>query len=110
VADDAVSEALDYIRLHIGNTVYVNDIAKTVGLSRRSIEIRFKAALGESVYEAVQRMKIDQAMELLTDPSLQIGEIAFSTGFSDHKAFARAFLARTKETPTAYRERLVTVL
>lgn len=106
VSDPAVGESLDFIRLHIGNAVYVEDIAKAVGLSRRALEMRFRTALGESVYEAVQRMKLDYAMELLGDFTLPIGEVAFATGFADQKAFARVFQARVKESPTAYRKRL----
>lgn len=107
VEDEAVGESLDYIRLHLGNNIYVEEIARSVGLSRRSLEIRFRKALGESVYEAVQRMKIDRAMELLADPSLPVGEVAFATGFSDQKDLTRSFSRRAKETPTAYRKRLL---
>ena len=106
VKDEVVSETLDYIRLHLGNNIYVNEIARSLGLSRRALEIRFRAALGESVYEAVQRMKLDSAMEMLADPALPVGEVAFATGFADQKAFSRAFNLRLKETPTAYRKRV----
>ncbi len=107
VADNAVGEALDYIRQHIGNTIYVTEIARSVGLSRRSFEQRFRKALGESVYEAVQRIKLEHAKELLLNPAIPIGEVAFTTGFPDGKSFARAFAGSTGETPTAYRSRKV---
>lgn len=107
VSDEIISEALDYMRMHIGNSLYVSEIARVIGLSRRSLEIRFRQSLGESVYEAVQRMKIDHAKDLLADPSLSVGEIAFSTGYADHKAFARAFRSRVQESPSSYRRRLL---
>lgn len=107
VADVEVSESLDYIRQHIGNTIYVSEIARTVGVSRRSLELRFRAALGESIYEAVQRLKMDHALDLLADRNLPVGEVAFATGFSDQKAFSRVFRKRMKETPSQFRERLI---
>jgi AraC-like DNA-binding protein len=55
-------------------------------------------------------MKMDYAMELLADHDLPIGEVAFSTGYADHKAFARAFTARTKESPSAYRKKVLASL
>jgi len=97
---------LDHIRLHIGNVLYVDEIARVVGLSRRALEMRFRKALGVSVYETVQRHKIDHAMGLLQDRSLPIGEVAFATGYADHKAFARAFTSRAGESPSSYRKRV----
>lgn len=105
VSDSVVSETLDLIRQHLGNAVYVGEMARTLGVSRRVLELRFRSVLGESVYSAVQRLKIEYSLELLSDPSLSIGEIAFSTGFADQKAFSRAFSRRTGETPTAYRKK-----
>jgi len=107
VSDVEVSESLDYIRQHIGNTIYVSEIARTVGVSRRSLELRFRAALGESIYEAVQRLKMDHALDLLADRNVPVGEVAFATGFSDQKAFSRVFRKRLKETPSQFRERLI---
>jgi len=107
VSDVEVSESLDYIRQHIGNTIYVSEIARTVGVSRRSLELRFRSALGESIYEAVQRLKMDHALDLLADLNMPVGEVAFATGFSDQKAFSRVFRKRMKETPSQFRERLI---
>jgi len=107
VSDVEVSESLDYIRQHIGNIIYVSEIARTVGVSRRSLELRFRSALGESIYEAVQRLKMDHAIDLLADLNMPVGEVAFATGFSDQKAFSRVFRKRMKETPSQFRERLI---
>jgi transcriptional regulator GlxA family with amidase domain len=38
---------------------------------------------------------------------MPVGEVAFSTGFADQKAFSRSFAAEMKETPTAYRKRVL---
>ena len=46
VEDAAVATALDYIREHAGNTIYVEDVARAAGVTRRVLELRFRAALG----------------------------------------------------------------
>lgn len=84
VNDPAVAEALDYITEHLGNAIYVDDIAREVGVSRRSLEVRFRAALETSVYAEVQRQQLDRARVLLQEsPRMTIAEVAYACGFQD---------------------------
>ena len=84
VNDPAVAEALDYITENLGNAIYVDDIAREVGVSRRSLEVRFRAALETSVYAEVQRQQLDRARVLLQEsPRMTIAEVAYACGFQD---------------------------
>jgi LacI family transcriptional regulator len=105
VHDEAVGEVLESIRYQIGKPIYVNELARAAGLSRRALELRFRKALGESVYEAVERMKLEHARDLLSDAALPVGEVAFATGYPDGKAFCRAFTRWSGESPSKFRRR-----
>ncbi len=84
VNDPVVAEALDYITENLGNAIYVDDIAREVGVSRRSLEVRFRAALETSVYAEVQRQQLDRARVLLQEsPRMTIAEVAYACGFQD---------------------------
>jgi len=84
VNDPVVAEALDYITEHLGNTIYVDEVAREVGVSRRSLEVRFRAALETSVYAEVQRQQLDRARVLLQEsPRMTIAEVAYACGFQD---------------------------
>lgn len=104
VDDEIVAQALDHIREHVGNTIYVEDIARAAGVNRRVLELRFRAALGTSVYAEVQRQHFERAMELMQEPTLTLGEIAYASGFESPPVFASAFRRRYGKSPSEYRK------
>jgi LacI family transcriptional regulator len=106
VDDEVVALALDHIREHVGNTIYVDEVARAAGVSRRVLELRFRAALGTSVYAEAQRQHFERALELMAEPGLTLGEIAYAAGFESPSVFASAFRRRHGMTPSAYRCRL----
>ncbi|MCC5023795.1 MAG: helix-turn-helix domain-containing protein [Candidatus Synoicihabitans palmerolidicus] len=104
VNDEAVAEALDYIADQLGNTIYVEEIARAVGVSRRSLEMRFKAALKTSVYAEVQRQQLERAEVLLMEnPKLTIAEVAFACGFQDARHLSVVCRRRLNCTPGSLR-------
>ncbi len=107
VDDEVVALALDHMREHVGNTIYVEEVARAVGVTRRVLELRFRAALGTSVYAEAQRLHFDRAMELMPEPALTLSEIAYASGFESPSVFASAFRRRHGVTPSEYRRRLL---
>lgn len=103
VDDEVVAQALDYIREHVSNTIYVEEIARTVGVNRRVLELRFRAALATSVYAEVQRQHFERALELMPETTLTLGEIAYASGFESPSVFASAFRRRHGKSPSEYR-------
>ncbi len=84
VNDEVVAEALDYITENLANPIYVDEIAREVGVSRRSLEVRFRTALQTPVYAEVQRQQLDRARVLLIEsPKMTIAEVAYACGFQD---------------------------
>lgn len=106
VDDEVVAQALDYIREHVSNTIYVEDIARAAGVNRRVLELRFRAALATSVYAEVQRQHFERALELMPEPTLTLGEIAYASGFESPSVFASAFRRRNGQSPSEYRRNL----
>lgn len=106
VDDEIVAQALDHLREHVGNTIYVDDVARAAGVTRRVLELRFRAALGTSVNAEVMRLHFERALELMAEPGMTLAEIAYAAGFESPAVFATAFRRRYGETPSAYRARL----
>jgi len=105
VNDPVVAEALDYITEHLANAIYVDDIAREVGVSRRSLEVRFRAALETSVYAEVQRQQLDRARVLLQEsPRMTIAEVAYACGFQDARHLNVACRKKLGCTPGSLRE------
>ena len=64
---------------------------------------RFGECFGMPPLAYLNRMRIYQAMGLLSGTEMSVEEIARSVGFSDSSYFARAFKKQTGATPTEYR-------
>jgi LacI family transcriptional regulator len=106
VADETVALALDHIREHRSNTIYVNDVARAAGVSRRVLEQRFRAALGLTVYSVVQRVHLERAQELMADPGLTLAEVAYGSGYENQRHLNLAFRRLLQATPGQYRASL----
>ncbi|MEI6106502.1 MAG: substrate-binding domain-containing protein [Opitutae bacterium] len=104
VNDELVAGALDHISAHVGNPVYVTEIARAAGVSRRSLEMHFRRSLGTSVYAQVQRIRFERVLELMTDPAMSLDAIAYSTGFGGAAAFSTMFRRHFKVAPSVYRQ------
>ena len=104
VNDPVVAAALDYIADRLGNSIYVDDVARETGVSRRSLEMRFRAALKTSVYAEVQRQQLERAEILLVEnPKLTIAEVAYACGFQDARHLSVVCRRKLGRTPGSLR-------
>ena len=103
VPDSQVTRALNFIRGNCRRELYVDEVAKAAGLSRRVLEKRFRATLNRSINKQIQRSRVDIVMKMLLDSSMTISEIAIETGFSDAAHIARYFRSQTGISPADYR-------
>jgi len=107
IDDDAVVQALRYIRTHAFREIVVQDILREVPISRRSLEIQFRRYLGRSPAEEIRRVRLEKGLELLGRSDLSVAEIASACGFANGTRFGVAFRKRFGQTPLAYRKQLV---
>ena len=78
-------------------------VARSLGLSVRSLR-RYLVSEGKSYNDVENDARANVAKHLLRDKQRTIQETAFEMGFSDTRAFHRAFKRWTGTTPNAYRE------
>lgn len=79
-------------------------LAKTLGMSLRALQ-RYMSARGTTVRELVDETRTAQAVELLGERRLSVDEIAFVLGYSNERAFRRAFSRMTGLTPAQHRRK-----
>lgn len=103
ITDRNLSKALQFMRDHLRENIMVSDIARFAGLSRRSLEIKFRQEMKFSIHKYIRRMRTDQIVRLLMETELPVGDIAESLGFSDVQHFARYFRAGKGISPLAFR-------
>ena len=76
--------------------------ARELGLSERTLHRRLRDE-GTSFRNILDTIRGELATELLSEPRIGIGEIAFVLGYSEPAAFYRFFRRLTGQTPLAYR-------
>jgi AraC-like DNA-binding protein len=111
-ADEASIDDLGQIRRLVAEElpsmdVSAENLARKMGVSERTLHRRLAAA-GTSVRDVVEQVREGLARTYLADPQRGIAEIATLLGYSDQRAFARAFRRWTGETPGDHRRRATT--
>lgn len=102
--DDAdVVKAMKYIRLNSFEPLQVDDIARHVCVSKRSLQMKFQKSLGRSVHEEIVHAHFENAKTLLVDTDLPIDKIAVRSGFHYTTNLRRACRELTGMLPHQYR-------
>ena len=107
VQNEAVRKALCFIRENANKPIQVNDVVAVTGLSHRSLNDQFHAALGSSIVKQLTRARIDTICQLLTNTEMRVHEIASTVGYEDDRHFSRYFKRATGLTPLAYRRKYI---
>jgi len=103
VNDEAVARALRIIRENALRPIEIEEIVDQVGISRRLLEKRFKAAKIRSPYAEVLRLRVEKAKSLLAGTDWLVADIAEASGFSQSKQLHAIFTRETGMPPSVYR-------
>lgn len=98
-----VDEAVRFINLNFHRSLTVGEIAHTCGIDDRYLYNLFVKHLGTSPKKYLNKIRIQNAKQLLRDSNCTVTEVAVSVGFEDVLAFSRFFAIHTGMSPTAYR-------
>jgi AraC-like DNA-binding protein len=80
----------------------VRQVAAALKLSERTLQ-RKLAAEGVTFAAALEQVRRALAERYLADPRLSISEVAYLLGYSELRAFDRAFVRWYRQTPSAWR-------
>ena len=98
-----LSDALVYIRRHIGDGISANDVIAHLGYSHTTVGKVFRKELGMSVQQEIIRYRRESACRLLRETSLTAAEIANECGYPSPQYFAHTFSAHFGTTPEKWR-------
>jgi AraC-like DNA-binding protein len=82
-------------------------IAAEVAMTPRSLAGRFATEMGMTWRQALRRLRVIRALELLAERSGGVTETAFAVGYTSLSAFNAAFREFVGETPSACRQSLI---
>ena len=102
--DPLVERALSFIRLN-ANVIYsVEDLAASLNVSRRLLELHFRNVLKRTVHAEIMRLRMERVQTLLRDTSDSIETLASTCGFASASHLCAAFKRLVGVTPSTYRK------
>ena len=103
---DFLKKLNDLIEKNLDNSAYtVEDLARSLTISRVQLYRKVKAILGISVSDHINNMRLDKSKELLKKSELNISEIAYAVGFSSPNYFSTSFKNKFGVTPKEYKSK-----
>ena len=103
-AQQLVRQAMAYIHQHYADSLSRADLARHVALSEDYLTACFRKELGVTPITYLNRYRVKQAKQLLTNTDQSVTEIALEVGFSDSGYFSRVFRREVGLSPEAYRQ------
>lgn len=103
LGDRHINGALKFIHSKADRDITLADIAKTVGMSRSGLAVRFKELVGDTPMNYLTNWRMLKAKELLSVGALPLMEVAEQVGYASEAAFSRAFKREHNLSPSAFR-------
>ena len=104
VADALVRRCRALMEANIGRPFNVADLVASLGVSRRTLETRFRAATGRSLNAEITDLRIRRAKTMLAKSALPQSAIAAACGFCDASHLNVIFRRHCGAPPSAFRE------
>ena len=86
-----VTLACEFMRLHAGEKIDVDSVAKAQKVSRRTLEMRFREIMNEGVGEVLRRHRLERVCSLLKETHRSISDISYDSGFASPTHLKAAF-------------------
>lgn len=103
--DPRLAQAIRLMESHVDSPLTIAAISRRVGVTPRTLEKIFTAAVGETPGAYNLRLRLLAARRLVLDTAEPMANIAARTGFSGAAAFSRAFRRAFGVAPTQMRAR-----
>ncbi len=100
-----VREAVTFIRFNIDQPLSLNHLADTLGVHPSYLSRTFKKALGMTLTDYINKLRIEEAKYMLDQGNESVAKIALSVGYNDPNYFSKVFTKLEHVTPQDYRKR-----
>lgn len=101
-----VTNALNYIRENYKEKLRLIDVADQIYVSQWHLSKLLNKHTGQTFSDILNGIRMEQARELLKDPSLHICDIAEEVGFQDLAHFSRVFKKQEGMSANEYRNKI----
>ncbi len=99
-----VKRTVIYLQENYAHPLSRREIADSIGVSENHLSRIFRRELGISPWDYLNRYRIKQAKELLTNTQDSITSVALRVGFNDPAYFSRVFRKQVGQSPSTFRK------
>ena len=108
ISDTAVANCVRYMDEHFCDPkLDIEAVCGVAFISVSSLQRAFAKHFGMSPKQYLIQLRMNRALELLTENELSVKEISFVCGFTDEKYFSRAFKKKYGCSPSQFRKHLI---
>lgn len=104
--DGLVRRALQMLQQSHSQPITIQSLCRDLKVNRRTLEIRFRAVLGRTPREELERQRVNRAKLLLAQTDYKMPWIAEQCGFNDAERLSVVFRKVTGVPPSVYRSGL----
>ena len=80
------------------------DFVEALGMSKTQLYRKARELTGQSINLFIRSIRLQYALKLLQDPTLNITEVSYQVGFNDPNYFSKCFKQEFNQSPKAYME------
>lgn len=102
----SLRKIMQYIKDNITSRIEHDELASLVDLSPRYLNRIFKQYTGTSLKEFMTRTRLERAVHLLTETSMNVEQVAETLGYSDIYFFSKQFKQHYGTPPSHYRSKI----
>ncbi|QNK59726.1 AraC family transcriptional regulator [Paenibacillus sp. PAMC21692] len=95
-------KVMAYLVDHASKEFQAEELARRLDLNYNYISTAFRKHTGRTVIEMHTKLRIDKAIDLMRNTSLNVSEISERLGFNSPYYFSRVFKKVTGEAPSSY--------
>lgn len=99
-----VRKTMDYISVHLHESISLDDLSKHCSLCSRSLSLRFKKETGLGIPDYIHSEKIREAKYMLSHTGYSLSEISCFLNYPSQSYFTQVFKRYTGTTPQLYRD------
>lgn len=108
--NERITKVHEYLMSNFQEEVNLEQIAKLVHMAPGSLCRFFKTETGITIFDYLNKIKVDYACSLLLNHDLSVADIAFDCGFNNISHFNKQFKKIMDTTPRQYRKQFENIL
>lgn len=99
-----VAKVKEVLHERFAEKLSLEDISKKIGIHPVYLSQQFPVYFQDSFGDYIRKIRIKEAIVLMSNKSLTLAQIAYDCGFSDQSHFTRCFKMIVGTTPATYRD------